>query len=71
MIENEKTGLLLPPEDADALADALRRALSHPAPLKIWGEQAQRAADQYRLDAVIDKTIALYRQILGQTPAHE
>jgi glycosyltransferase involved in cell wall biosynthesis len=70
MIEHEKTGLLLPPEDAEALADALRRALAQPDQLKIWGEQARRAADQYRLDAVIDKTIALYRQILGQSPDH-
>ena len=68
MIEHEKTGLLLPPENADALADALRQALSHPARLKTWGEQARQTADQYRLDAVIDKTVALYQQILSQTP---
>jgi hypothetical protein len=36
----------------------------------MWGEQARRAADQYHLDAVIDKTIDLYRQIFGQTPDH-
>lgn len=66
MIENEKTGLLPPPEDPDALADALRQALSQPARLKMWGEQARRAAAPYRLDAVIDKTLALYRHILDQ-----
>lgn len=71
MIQHEKTGLLLPPEDANALANALRQALSHPDRLKIWGAQARQTADQYRLDVVIDKTVALYQQIIDQTPAHD
>ena len=70
MIDHEETGLLLPPEDANALAHALRQALSQPARLNKWGEQARQAAAPYRRDAVIDKTIALYRQIIDQTPAH-
>lgn len=44
MISHEKTGLLVPPEDAEALADALVRLLSQPEAAGRMGEAGRRQA---------------------------
>ena len=68
MVEHGKTGLLLPPDDLDALASALDQCLADPKQSRIWGENARQAAGRYRLDSIVDKTLAVYEDIL-RTPS--
>ena len=64
-----ETGLLTPPGDPAALADALQRMVDEPALRRRCGEAA-RARVENGLDAktVGRKTVAVYREILAATP---
>jgi len=64
-IEHETTGLLIPPQQPDALAAAMTRLLSHPDEAAVWGQAARRAAHRYRLEAVIDKHLTVYDDVLN------
>ena len=64
---------LVPPEDPSALAAAIRELLKDPGERARLGEAAARAArEAYSWDAVAERTLALYRQLLSgaQQPAH-
>ena len=43
-VRHEETGLLVPPEDPDALGQALAYLLSHPAQAIAWGENGRSHA---------------------------
>jgi len=62
MVEHEKTGLLLPADDPVALASALAQCLADPKQTSAWGNNARQAAKRYRLDDILDKTLAVYEQ---------
>ena len=72
MVEHEKTGLLLPSDDPVALASALDQCLNDPVQTSIWGKNARQAAGRYRLDVIVDKTLAVYEQstINSQQPTN-
>jgi glycosyltransferase involved in cell wall biosynthesis len=65
LVEHEVTGLLAPPGDAEALADAVRRALADPA-ARGWGE-----AGRERVRAIGDPSrhleglLAVYREAVA------
>ena len=65
MVEHQIDGLLLPANDARALASALREVLSNPEQTGRWSHAARRAADRFRLDTVVDRTMAVYEEILA------
>ncbi|MCO6453221.1 MAG: glycosyltransferase family 4 protein [Caldilineales bacterium] len=67
MITSEKTGMLVPPGDANALAASLRQILSDPGQSNAMGERARESADRYRLDSVVDRTLEVYDQVLAET----
>jgi len=56
------SGLLVPPQDSDALAEALEKALNMPPKqARELGEKArQRIIEKYGLDSVIDKWLEIY-----------
>jgi glycogen(starch) synthase len=59
-----KTGWLVPPGDAAALADALREAMSQRAGLTAMGDAGRALAErEFSWDAVAERTIALYRRL--------
>jgi glycosyltransferase involved in cell wall biosynthesis len=60
-------GVLVPPENPAALADALIRLLrDEPARLRMGEEGRARAERDYTADRMADRTAELYRQILGK-----
>lgn len=63
----EQTGLLVAPRDSAALADAMQRLLQD-APLRRRLGQAGllRQAQHFSLDAQVEQTAALYRDLVGQ-----
>jgi glycosyltransferase involved in cell wall biosynthesis len=57
---------LVPPEDPDALAEAIGSLLSDPEAAKALGAAAAReASTTYGWDRIAESTIALYRDLLG------
>lgn len=64
LVEDGKTGLLVPPGDAVALTDALHRLLIDPATAKRMGESGHtRAYSLYNADVNAERTIATYDRI--------
>ncbi len=63
-VVNGETGILFPPGDADALADALERLLSDPDTCRKMGEKGQHFVLQhYSWGACIQKMIDIYEDI--------
>ena len=63
VIDNE-TGLLVPPRDGIALADALGRLAGDPALRQRLGSAArQRVLDHFSQDRIASETLALYRSL--------
>ncbi|MDB5564079.1 MAG: lipopolysaccharide biosynthesis protein [Tardiphaga sp.] len=64
-IENGITGVLVPTDDADALAKALEPLLRDPAAAAAMGERArQRVLDKFSLDAEANGIAAVYRTLI-------
>lgn len=69
IVVHERTGLLVPPRDPPRLADALARLIGAPAERLAFGRAAHAlAVSAFGTQAVIDATVALYRELLGDTP---
>lgn len=65
LVEHETTGLLVPPGDAHALAEAVQRALSDPA-APAWGEAGRaRIASVTAPEKHRDGLLAIYREVAG------
>ena len=63
MVTDNENGLLVPPRDATALADALQRVIESPDLRARMGARGRaRAEQEFGLDAVIEQTLALYRE---------
>jgi glycosyltransferase involved in cell wall biosynthesis len=67
-----RTGWLVPPGDAAALADALREAMSRRGSLMAMGDAGRALVErEFSWDAVAERTIALYRRLIGPMQTSE
>ena len=65
IIENRRTGLLVPPGDATAMADAIVELLSSAELRKRLGEAARVGARaRFTSEAMVDQVIAIYRAVV-------
>lgn len=64
MVGDGTAALLVPPDDDAALALALARLLADPAQAARWGQEARRQAQSFRLDSVLDQTLAAYQEVI-------
>jgi glycosyltransferase involved in cell wall biosynthesis len=64
IVEHGTTGLLVPADDADQLANALVQVISD-APLRLRMAHAarKRALDEFSLPSVVDRYVALYASL--------
>lgn len=60
-----ETGLLVPPDNPEALAGAMRRTMEQPAERRRWANAARAKAEaEFSLPQVLDQHAALYREFL-------
>jgi glycosyltransferase involved in cell wall biosynthesis len=65
-LEDGTAGILVPPSDPAALAQALARLLVDPAELAQWRHRAAENIEWLRLDRVVQETINVYEEALGR-----
>ncbi len=71
IVENEKTGLLVPPRDAEALSNAIIRILESPDLAKRFGEAGrERVATRFSLEAMVRSTEDLYMSLVEEKIFH-
>jgi D-inositol-3-phosphate glycosyltransferase len=67
VVEEGKSGYVVPPENVAALAEAISKTLSNSEQLETMGRYAKLLADtRYSWATAAAKTIAVYRSLLGQ-----
>jgi len=65
-VVHEETGLLVPPEDAEALAGAIRRVIDEPDLGHRFGEAGRlRMRNEFSIGQMVDKHVALYESVLN------
>jgi glycosyltransferase involved in cell wall biosynthesis len=63
LIEHERTGLLVPPENPDALAKAALRLLQDPSLAQALSQNALRTADRFHIRHTVEQTAPLYLRL--------
>jgi glycosyltransferase involved in cell wall biosynthesis len=63
MVEDEVNGLLVEPENPEALAAAVLRLLAEPRLADVMGRAARARVEPYAWDRMVDRYEALYREI--------
>ncbi len=73
IVEDGLNGLLVPPRDHHALADAIVRALKNPAMRQRMGDAGfARVKERFTVERMIEETAAVYeRLVAGQLPARK
>lgn len=71
IVEDGKTGWLVAPESADALAQAIAAAASNPERLKELGSNARLRSMEFSADRMVERTEALYRRLITPGQAHQ
>ena len=69
MVQHEATGLLVPPDDAEALASALVRLICAPELARRLGGAAREAVRRFDLELHLARLAGLDRQLLARAPA--
>ena len=69
LVDSGETGLLVPPGDAPALADALRRLLSKPELIAEMSAAALARVDRLKAGSVVGQIERVYREVLRERPA--
>ena len=65
VIQHQRTGVLVPPNDPQALADAVVRLLRDPQSAATWAQTGGQLIDShYGLEHMIDRTAAVYTAVL-------
>lgn len=65
IVEHHVTGLLVPPRQSSALADAIHYALSNPSLRQQWGYAArQRVEREFEETIITSQTLDVYRKLL-------
>jgi glycosyltransferase involved in cell wall biosynthesis len=65
-----ETGMLVPPNDVEALRHALERLLADGALRERMGEAAGRRAHQFLASTVVSRIESVYANVLSHKPTH-
>ena len=62
--QDGKTGIVVPPEDADALAKAINTLLDDPALREKYGKYAkERVEKEFAGEVMVEKILEVYREL--------
>ena len=67
LLENEKTALLVPPNDVDAMAGAVMRILTEDGLAERLSTNARREAEKYSWDIVIPQWEQLFEKVMAES----
>ena len=68
VVEDGVTGVLVPPRDSEAIADALIRLLRDPDLRERMGRAGQeRVRAEYSIDRIVSETLAVYDSVIGNS----
>ena len=63
IVRHDDNGLLVPPRDSEALAEAIERLIGNPGSRQQMGARGRtRAEQEFGLSKVIQQTLALYAE---------
>ncbi|MFN8073778.1 MAG: glycosyltransferase family 4 protein [Mycobacterium sp.] len=65
MVVDGSTGLLVPPGDAGALADALAKVLADPGAARAFGVAGRERAHQFTVSSVVERLEQMYRDAIA------
>jgi glycosyltransferase involved in cell wall biosynthesis len=66
VVQHQENGLLVPPRNSAALAEALARLVSDPRLRERMGERGRvLAVERFSLQSMVDSTLQLYRELLA------
>jgi glycosyltransferase involved in cell wall biosynthesis len=65
LVQEGKTGLLFPEDDAGALAAAMQKMRDDPASAREMGSQSRAVAQHYSWDSVARRHLALYEELIS------
>ena len=69
VVVHEETGLLVPPRDADTLADALITLLKDESRARQYGAAGyERAHRRFSVEHMVNETVGVYEQMIGRDP---
>lgn len=60
IIRKGRDGIMVPPHDNDALADAMFQVMMDPAQCEVLAEKARRRAQDFSWDLVVERYLAIY-----------
>ena len=63
LVEDGVTGFVVPPEDPDTLAEAMRKMLANPDIRRTMGEAAHRKAQQYSVERMVARVTEVYESL--------
>ncbi len=66
VITDSVDGFLVPPDDAEALASVVTRALGDDETLSRIGTSARRRAQDYDIDTMVERLVDVYREVVPQ-----
>jgi len=64
VVRHGRNGLLVPPADPGALAQAVVRLLRHPESARRMGAAGQRDAGAYGIEGIVARIEAMYERLL-------
>jgi glycosyltransferase involved in cell wall biosynthesis len=69
LVRNGETGLLVPVEDAAALARAVESVLTDPAAARARAAHARVTVRAFSVENTVERTLAVYHEVLGALDA--